>query len=86
MTPLHIRLMLHYYAIASEYEPLEAKATQEYLTELVNDGLLKYRVPNDYTNSYEATERGKIWVQMILNTPYPQQEWVDPRNQDNKNI
>lgn len=29
---------------------------------------------------YELTEKGKAFVDMVLNTPYPIQVWVDPRN------
>ena len=29
---------------------------------------------------YELTEKGKAFVKMILNTPYPTRVWKDPRN------
>lgn len=36
------------------------------------------------TDKYEATERGKAWVEFICATPLPQQSWILPERENGK--
>ena len=86
-SPLTIECVLkaHYqpeFIINTDYE-----AQVDAINKLIQNGILdrhnKYDLsankPYDYTH-YTLTEKGKAFVEMILNTPYPIQSWTDPRN------
>lgn len=45
------------------------------ITDMAMDGL----VGRDNDGAFILSERGSIWLDMILATPLPQQQWIDPR-------
>jgi hypothetical protein len=45
------------------------------LDQLVSDGIIVPAGPS----SHELTDRGRAWLDMILETPMPVQQWIDPR-------
>lgn len=70
ITPLHIQLMLHYYAIAApyaEHDPAHANsvATRDYTDELIMwDCIAK---DNNSPSGYRATNKGHAWVDRLCN-------------------
>lgn len=79
--PLKIVMMLHYYAIAApyaEYDPAhrESQAVAHFRDELIRDGLIEADPASP--SGYTATERGRVWVDMICDTPLPIQKWSPP--------
>jgi len=78
-SPLKIEIVLkaHYhpkFTIRRDYT-----AEQEVASQLFKDGILALKGTEDYdTGYYTLTEKGKVFLDMILNTPYPIQKWVDP--------
>lgn len=83
MTPLHVKILLHYYATSSRVYAADnrahatASATVEYKSELCQWGLIE---PTDMASEadYKITERGTVLVKAICNTPLPVQKWVMP--------
>ena len=73
MTPLHIRLLLHYYAIAEPWPESSGVAT-EYTADLVRDGLIELSPLS--VSGYSATDRGRVHIDGILRLPLP--IWVSP--------
>lgn len=54
-------------------------AEQDVATLLFKDGIIALKGTEDSDTGYYAlTEKGKAFVEMILNTPYPIQKWVTP--------
>lgn len=72
-TPLHIQLMLHYYAIASAVENSDAPAVLEYTQDLLKHGLIR---EGHYSSKYNATEKGEKFVEKLCKTELPKQVWV----------
>jgi hypothetical protein len=79
ISPLHVSLLIHCYAIASEIEHRNAPAVVQYLEWMeLNDLIIQ---ANTRKFGFRTTDRGDAWMQQILATPLPvsRLEWVDPR-------
>lgn len=81
MTPLHIRMMLHYYAIATpyaEHDPFHASsiAVAEYRGHLIQSGLIEEDLKSP--SGYRSTARGRAYVEALCDMPLPIQKWVMP--------
>lgn len=83
MTPLHINIMLHHYAIAEPYgthqpEHQSSTAVRQYHAELVAKDMLKVEItaPSGYT----VTERGMVYIAALthLELPISVTEWRMP--------
>lgn len=76
MTPLHIRILLHYYISPERFEPYDAPAVVSYTQKLIELGALE-----KYGRDFKVTGLGHAWVKLICATPLPVREsrFVDPR-------
>lgn len=73
--PGDISQLIDIYALGHpEYNPY-------FCTRLLKRGLIATIEGATDHRVYEATERGRAFVQMLCDTPLPQQRWVDPRTQ-----
>lgn len=70
-SPLEIEVLLHYY-YSSDPHP-------KHNTEGVSDIIHKFRVDGIFTDQVQPqlTDKGNAWLKTILNTPYPNQVFVD---------
>lgn len=81
MTPLHIQLMLHYYAIDEPYakgDPAHANsdAVRKYRAFLIGENMI---CPSSSSGSgYEATDRGRAYVEALCAVQLPIIKWVQP--------
>lgn len=59
----------------------DTMAMRESEIDLANWGLIKLAAENGIRTSYhDTTEKGKVFVKMLLDTPLPVRgDWVDPR-------
>jgi len=83
MTPLHLQMLLHYYAIAEPYaknDPLhaESRAVSRYRDQLVSLKLI-HEDPTS-GSGYSCTERGFAYVEALKALPLPEvfTEWKIP--------
>lgn len=81
MSPSDLELLLHYYHSPDEHERVSAPAIHAGLIHFLGAGILKSRpeMNEPWTSSYQVTERGEKFLAMVLNTPYPEHVWADPR-------
>lgn len=78
MSPMMIRVMLHFYAMREPYSgPDSAKAANQAIAELCSYGLLKESP--DTINDYVATDKGRVYVEALIAVPLPVQTWVIPQ-------
>lgn len=82
-SPLKIEILLkaHYHPkyMINRWNSAEV----DIAADLLKDKLLVRYGASNLDPSAEAlalTEKGKAFVEMILNTPYPVQSWTDPRD------
>ena len=68
MSPLQIKIILHYYEIVGDYDA--DKSTQE----LADMDMLERAY--DKTNTWKLTKRGQCYVDYILSVPLPEQTYV----------
>ena len=95
MTPLIIELVLWYHTRVSEHPNVAgsevAPAYREGLDALIANGVIEMdprakglvvgavNIENTVGSAHRLTERGEKFVEMLLNTPLPTMEWIDPR-------
>lgn len=72
MTPLHLSILLHYYGSMAPYGNPSAVA-DEYTDWLCREGLI---IPTK--EAYVASPRGCFFIEALLKTPLPVQQWVIP--------
>lgn len=82
MTPLQLEILLHYYASLGDYRegdfsaPAVRKAIDDFKGPL---GLLRPAKENTSRGScYVITERGRTFLNHVLELPLPVQTWVMP--------
>lgn len=85
MTPLQIKMMLHYYAIAAPYskedeDHANSPAVTEQREWLLNADMLRYssKSSSESSSGYEVTERGEAFVDALCSLPLPVSKWVIP--------
>lgn len=71
LTPLHLRLLLHYHITPETFQP-ESPAAKDYTLDLVNLGLLGH-----VAQQLTTTERGKAHIRQLETLPLPQKAWTD---------
>jgi hypothetical protein len=78
MPPLLIMIVLHYHITGYPESPPQedSPATKKFIEQLCDAGILEHVD----VRHYRITEKGRAWVRMICATPYPEQQWVDPRS------
>ena len=81
--PLQVRILMHAYAIAEEYDRPSA-AFNDYLDKFVHDGIIEIVPIEVRTSGMKLTPKGEKLVEMILNVPEPVNLWMDPRTLEEK--
>lgn len=77
VTPLAIEMLIHFVCTVAPWPRQNAPACQEMREWFVEMGLLEV-VADDRWNA-KATPRAHAWLDLICETPLPEQRWVDPR-------
>lgn len=78
MTPLHLELMLHYYACREKFPREHAPAVVSYTAELIEQGLLRETGGPLDEARYCATEKGRAYVIALCRMPMPLATWIMP--------
>lgn len=80
MTPNEIEVLLHYHTSPSVHPRIDAPAVRGAIEGFLKNGIFRCG-ENDrgllVKALYETTDKGNALVQMLCNTPYPTQQWVD---------
>ncbi len=81
MTPLHIRMLLHYHSIGEPYakhDPnhADSPAVWEYRGDLLRDGLIEANACSG--SGWGATPKGRAHVEALCSLPLPECRWVTP--------
>lgn len=80
MSPLALDILVWYStraAAAGSFENFDMQPQQEIITYFVAQGILTPDI--DVPDFYRPTDKGRAWLDMILDTPMPVQQWLDPR-------
>ena len=73
MSPSDIEVLIHCHVCPRPHPRIDAPAVRDAINRFCDHGIIIYTDENTYT----TTDRGKAWLQMILNTPFPTRAWVD---------
>ena len=80
MTPLEIKILLHYYCSAEDYPHLSPPAQQDALSYFLRTGYLEKVERSSETPActpfYRATEKLHIYCEALCKVPEPRQIWV----------
>ena len=74
-TPYTINVVLHHHCSRADFPLSSTPLYRQIIRELSEHELLYLASDNQYC----TTERGKAFVEMLLHTPLPVKQWVDPR-------
>jgi len=77
LTPNGLEILIHYHVCNFQHPRFDAPAVQEAIDKFIALDVLK-RI----TNQYYLTRKGKVWLQMILETPCPEPIFIDPRTKE----
>jgi hypothetical protein len=77
MTPYQIKLILHWHCVADRFPHDSAPIYGETMAWMISDGLIKRN--DEDAGLYTTTERGAKFVEMLCETPLPENRWLDPR-------
>lgn len=75
MSPSDLEVLIHYHCCPAQHPRHDAPAVIESTNKFLSDEII--RDCNGNQSGYTTTEKGRAWLKMILNTPYPTQCWVD---------
>lgn len=81
-TPYELEIILHHAHSLGLFDRASAPIYAPTLQDLIERGLLK-REPIS-SEIIQPTEKGRVFVEMLLHTPEPRNIWQDPR--DHKEI
>lgn len=70
-SPSDIEVLLHHHYSPDPHPRRDAPAVKDAIIRFRNDGIFTDQIHP------ELTKKGKAWLNMILNTPYPRQVYVD---------
>jgi DNA-binding PadR family transcriptional regulator len=82
MSPSDLELLIHCHACPAPHPRLHAPAIQAGLKRFLAAGVIEYETSERKGSGYMTTEKGQKWLKMILDTPYPEHRWVDPRDSE----
>ena len=74
-TPNDLDVLLHCYISPEKHPRSYAPAVEEAIRNFIVDSIL---LPTDQEGIFTVTEKGKVWLEMILDVPYPVQRWGKP--------
>jgi hypothetical protein len=77
-SPLEIELLLKAYYYEIEPKDIITRAHSCGVEQLLRSELIDLDVIK-IKGSYTITEKGKAFIEMLLNTPLPTLKWIDPR-------
>lgn len=72
-SPSDIEVLIHCHSCPYPHPRIDAPAVSEAISWFCSLGIID-AIGED---TYITTERGKAWLQMIQNTPFPTRAWVD---------
>ena len=80
LTPNDINVLLHYHTCPDSHPRISAPAIQSAVYKFIEDGILE-EFNNEHHVNYKirTTDRGRKFVDMLCETPYPEKRWIDPR-------
>jgi len=76
MTPAQLEFLLHCYYSPCPYP----KVDDDKVAKFINAGIIEPRDGYPRDDYYVCTTKGKAFVDLILETDYPKQAWVDKDN------
>lgn len=85
MSPLEIKILLHYYACAGDYPGIEkdSRAWQAIIKRFLAEDLLQQAENNACGASYVITPRAQFFVHHLCHQPLPVQVWAIPETLSN---
>ena len=74
-SPSDIEVLIHYFVSPTIHPRIDAGAVKSTINTFLKDGIFVSDTTN--SNYYQVTEKGRAWLKVIVNTPYPKAIWVD---------
>lgn len=72
LTPLHLEILIHHF-VSPEPFSRNSETSRSYSDELIELGLLETGAS---TGIFCITDKGKAWLEHVLETPMPTMKWT----------
>ena len=79
LTPNDIEVLIHCHCHPEPHPRLNAPAVSDAIQRFLRQGLIE--TVEDSNNTWATTERGRVLIDMLCETPLPEQRWFDPRTE-----
>ena len=82
MTPLALEMLVWFHtraAAAGPFEGIERGPQSEIMRQFLVEGIIEPYDSTSPAHTYRTTDKGRAWLEMILDTPQPKLVWADPR-------
>lgn len=76
LAPIDIEVILHYYVSPDPHPRITTLAISQAIDFFIEQSML---VKTGEPEVIRVTNRGKVWIDMLRSTPFPEQRWIDPR-------
>ena len=87
MAPNALEILIHYFISSAPHPRLNAPVVEEVVQHFIKEGIFESNpdtpVKVNYPSQegyFKLTEKGRAWMIMILQTPYPKQVWVNQKD------
>lgn len=78
MSPLKIRIMLHYYCFTGDYCTNGSKGELGAVDDLVGDKMLEDDPQEGSERMFRVTDKGSAYCEALCNMPLPIAKWIIP--------
>lgn len=80
-SPSDIEVMIHYHCSSVKHPRHDAPAVRKARERFLEHGLIE-PAPQFWEDCFVTTEKGKRFMKMLCNTPFPEERYLDPRGAD----
>ena len=77
MTPIKLDILLHCHISPTAHPQYDSPAFRVELQNLMEEDIVR---STSKENIFALTQKGEAWLRLILETPMPILQWIDPRN------
>lgn len=76
--PLALIVAIHMHCFSERMPNQDSPAVQEWITKLVNHGIIETTCDPNFETGYRTTPKGEAWINACCAVPFPEAKWVIP--------
>lgn len=81
MRPIDLNTLLHYYVVREDMKNIANCEVQEGIQMFIDKGLMQPSSTYELC-SFSLTKKGEFWMNSVLETPFPEERFVIPKQNE----